>query len=137
MRAFRLLLGDRLTAAAAVALLAQLMLLQGLVAGKSCLDMAFGGVPAVLCSGVAVPADAAVDRGERSDGNSGHCPDCACATLCGSGRPVVMAMTPETAPAFDRSASIALPRPVAARVVRRRTIPGGLMRQRGPPSLSA
>ncbi|TFF21684.1 hypothetical protein E3C22_13405 [Jiella endophytica] len=137
MRALRLFLGDRFQAAAFVVLLAQVMLLQSVVAGERCLAMAFGEGTTVLCSGRTILIDAADPGAELPAKAPGHCPDCPSATPCGgsSGLAAAIPVSGAAMPAAPAPA-IAIEHPRPGQAPLSRALPPGLLRQRGPPALT-
>ncbi|MCE7026590.1 hypothetical protein [Jiella avicenniae] len=136
MRAFRLFLRDRSSAAAIAAVLVQLMLLQAVAAGQACLDVAFADGPQILCSGAPAPVDW---RGADAPagGGSGHCPDCACATLCGASGPLPATLGSDVAPVIFTDPDTAAQLRFESSRNFSRPLPRGELRQRGPPVLSA
>lgn len=137
MRALRLFLRDRISAAALAAVLVQLMLLQAVAGGQACLDMAFAGAQAVLCSGYPVPDDqVSVAGGQRGDGSE-HCSDCPCATLCGSAAPLVATFGSDAWPVVFADATTTAGLSFPGDTHRSRAFARAELRQRGPPHLSA
>ncbi|NDW04353.1 hypothetical protein [Jiella pacifica] len=137
MRALRQFFRDRSSAAALVAVIVQLMLLQTVAAGQACLDVAFGGGPQVLCSGAPVPAGWAGFAGETSGDGSGHCPDCPCATLCSSSAPHAVLAPPIVEPAVFADRPVLTSRALYKDTHLSRALPPGELRLRGPPASSA
>lgn len=137
MRALRLFLRDRFQAAAFVVLLAQVMLLQSVVAGERCLTMALGAQTTVLCSGKSISVDAADGRNHLPANAPGHCPDCPSATLCG-GSSALAAAIPVSGAAMPAALApaIAIEHLRSGQAPLSRALPPGLLRQRGPPALA-
>ncbi|MBP0615681.1 hypothetical protein [Jiella mangrovi] len=135
MRTVRHFLRDKVSAAAFVAVLAQLMLLQMLVAGQNCLAMTFAEGPQVLCSGSLVPQDGVE---ARRDAGSDHCPGCACAIACGGqGHPSVTTQTAEAAPAFALETPGGIKRLAQGGPPPSLALAQGQLRLRDPPDFSA
>lgn len=112
------------------------MLLQTVAAGQACLDVAFAGAPQVLCSGDPVPAEWAGFAGETSGDGSGHCPDCPCATLCGSSAPHAVLTPPIDEPAVFADRPALRLRALDTDTHLSRALPPGDLRLRGPPASS-